>query len=105
MCSSDLSVAGGCDVGCHWCDVKESWDENDHPIIPVKEIVKKSLEFSDCVKGGGVSLGVRGVRQGGEEWSARGVEVVEEAQFSLALERDSIRRRGRALGGAQVVAK
>ena len=40
---------GGCDVGCHWCDVKESWDENDHPIIPVKEIVKKSLEFSDCV--------------------------------------------------------
>ena len=40
---------GGCDVGCHWCDVKESWDENDHPIISVKEIVKKSLEFSDCV--------------------------------------------------------
>jgi len=40
---------GGCDVGCHWCDVKESWDENNHPIIPVKEIVKKSLEFSDCV--------------------------------------------------------
>ena len=40
---------GGCDVGCHWCDVKESWDENDHPIISVKEIVKKSLEFSDYV--------------------------------------------------------
>ena len=40
---------GGCDVGCPWCDVKESWDENDHPIIAVKEIVKKSLEFSDCV--------------------------------------------------------
>ena len=36
-------------MGCHWCDVKESWDENDHPIIPVKEIVKNSLEFSDCV--------------------------------------------------------
>ncbi len=40
---------GGCDVGCHWCDVKESWDENDHPIIPVKEIVKKSAGFSDFV--------------------------------------------------------
>ena len=40
---------GGCDVGCHWCDVKESWDENDHPTIPVKEIVKKSVGFSDCV--------------------------------------------------------
>ncbi|MDC2975097.1 7-carboxy-7-deazaguanine synthase QueE [Bacteroidota bacterium] len=40
---------GGCDVGCHWCDVKESWDENIHPIISVEEIVKKSAGFSDCV--------------------------------------------------------
>jgi len=23
----------GCDVGCHWCDVKESWDSNIHPVI------------------------------------------------------------------------
>jgi organic radical activating enzyme len=22
---------GGCDVGCVWCDVKESWDANAHP--------------------------------------------------------------------------
>ena len=40
---------GGCDVGCHWCDVKESWDENNYPMIPVKEIVKKSIYFSDYV--------------------------------------------------------
>ena len=40
---------GGCDVGCHWCDVKESWDENSHPIISVEEIVKKSAGFSDSV--------------------------------------------------------
>ena len=40
---------GGCDVGCHWCDVKESWDENSHPIISVEEIVKKSAGFSDFV--------------------------------------------------------
>ena len=40
---------GGCDVGCHWCDVKDSWDENAHPIITVKEIVKKSLGFSAFV--------------------------------------------------------
>ena len=39
----------GCYVGCHWCDVKESWDEKVHPIITVDEIVKKSLDFSDCV--------------------------------------------------------
>ncbi len=32
---------GGCDVGCHWCDVKESWNPDLHPAIDVKEIVKK----------------------------------------------------------------
>jgi len=30
---------GGCDVGCFWCDVKESWDANIHPQISVDEIV------------------------------------------------------------------
>ena len=40
---------GGCDVGCHWCDVKESWDENSHPIISIEEIVKKSVGLSDFV--------------------------------------------------------
>lgn len=30
---------GGCDVGCHWCDVKESWDAADHPLRSVEEIV------------------------------------------------------------------
>ena len=35
---------GGCDVGCHWCDVKESWDANIHPVmdaIQVAEIAAK----------------------------------------------------------------
>jgi len=30
---------GGCDVGCVWCDVKESWDASIHPKRSVKEIV------------------------------------------------------------------
>lgn len=30
---------GGCDVGCVWCDVKESWDGARHPLKPVIEIV------------------------------------------------------------------
>jgi 7-carboxy-7-deazaguanine synthase len=30
---------GGCDVGCPWCDVKESWDADAHPKMSVKEIV------------------------------------------------------------------
>lgn len=28
---------GGCDVGCVWCDVKDSWDADKHP--------KKSIDF------------------------------------------------------------
>jgi organic radical activating enzyme len=30
----------GCDVGCHWCDVKESWDAEKHPIVPIEKIVE-----------------------------------------------------------------
>jgi 7-carboxy-7-deazaguanine synthase len=30
---------GGCDVGCVWCDVKESWDINSHPQITIENIV------------------------------------------------------------------
>jgi hypothetical protein len=32
---------GGCDVGCVWCDVKESWDASLHPLLPVNEIVRR----------------------------------------------------------------
>jgi len=35
---------GGCDVGCHWCDVKESWDAELHPPTTINEIVKNTLE-------------------------------------------------------------
>tara|TARA_B000000475_G_scaffold244466_1_gene216999 strand:+ start:362 stop:994 length:633 start_codon:yes stop_codon:yes gene_type:complete len=35
---------GGCDVGCHWCDVKESWDPNLHPLVKVDTIIKSILE-------------------------------------------------------------
>lgn len=34
---------GGCDIGCHWCDVKESWDANIHPIKDIHEIVEHVL--------------------------------------------------------------
>ena len=40
---------GGCDVGCHWCDVKESWDADAHPIIPTNKIVNDSIEYSDTI--------------------------------------------------------
>ncbi len=36
---------GGCDVGCHWCDVKESWDANIHPLTPAEQIVGNVLSW------------------------------------------------------------
>ncbi len=36
---------GGCDVGCHWCDVKESWDANVHPLTPVENILSNVLAW------------------------------------------------------------
>ena len=33
---------GGCDVGCFWCDVKESWDASIHPIKTINEIVEEA---------------------------------------------------------------
>ena len=32
---------GGCDVGCVWCDVKESWDAEAHPKMSVEELVNE----------------------------------------------------------------
>jgi organic radical activating enzyme len=34
---------GGCDVGCHWCDVKESWNASLHPLTPVEKIVENVI--------------------------------------------------------------
>jgi organic radical activating enzyme len=33
---------GGCDVGCVWCDVKESWDASAHPLISVDEMTDRA---------------------------------------------------------------
>jgi 7-carboxy-7-deazaguanine synthase len=33
---------GGCDVGCHWCDVKESWDASLHPLTSTDEIAARA---------------------------------------------------------------
>jgi organic radical activating enzyme len=34
---------GGCDIGCPWCDVKESWDAALHPLTDVETIVEQAL--------------------------------------------------------------
>jgi len=40
---------GGCDVGCHWCDVKESWNAETHPPTKIDGIVEKAVASSDTI--------------------------------------------------------
>ncbi len=40
---------GGCDVGCHWCDVKESWDAATHPPTAIDSIVTNADNYSDTI--------------------------------------------------------
>ena len=40
---------GGCDVGCHWCDVKESWNAELHPPTLANTIVEHAKKHSDTV--------------------------------------------------------
>jgi organic radical activating enzyme len=34
---------GGCDVGCHWCDVKDSWDMDRHPKQRIQDLVANAV--------------------------------------------------------------
>lgn len=34
----------GCDVGCVWCDVKESWDKHAHPEVAITDLVKRVVD-------------------------------------------------------------
>lgn len=45
----------GCDVGCVWCDVKDSWDSEIHPMMSLKAIVDEVLvsKTDFCVITGG----------------------------------------------------
>ncbi len=36
---------GGCDVGCKWCDVKESWNGSDFPPVSTDLVVKNAAAF------------------------------------------------------------
>lgn len=38
---------GGCDVGCHWCDVKESWNAKLHPPTSADSIVANVIKYAN----------------------------------------------------------
>ena len=40
---------GGCDVGCHWCDVKESWVAELHPATGADQIVENAAKYSRTI--------------------------------------------------------
>jgi len=40
---------GGCDVGCHWCDVKESWDAELHPATKTLKIIENVKNYANTV--------------------------------------------------------
>ncbi len=43
-CPAYFIRLAGCDVGCVWCDVKESWNASDHPKKLVSELVSEVVE-------------------------------------------------------------
>jgi 7-carboxy-7-deazaguanine synthase len=46
---------GGCDVGCVWCDVKDSWDADKHPKYSIEQLVtevKKTATQLVVITGG-----------------------------------------------------
>ena len=47
---------GGCDVGCHWCDVKESWDAEKHPPTAIEKIIQDASPYKTIVITGGEPL-------------------------------------------------
>ncbi|WP_151675233.1 7-carboxy-7-deazaguanine synthase QueE [Patiriisocius marinus] len=40
---------GGCDVGCHWCDVKESWNPDIHPPTSIEAIADNAEKYSKTI--------------------------------------------------------
>jgi len=40
---------GGCDVGCHWCDVKESWNAELHPATSADNIINNAIKYCGTV--------------------------------------------------------
>jgi 7-carboxy-7-deazaguanine synthase len=46
---------GGCDVGCVWCDVKESWNADNHPKVSIEYLlgeIKKTPTEIVVITGG-----------------------------------------------------
>ena len=77
---------GGCDVGCHWCDVKESWNPNLHPLTDVDQIINNVQQYparSIVITGGEPLLYNLGYLT--QQLQKNGVEVFLETSGAHAL--------------------
>lgn len=80
---------GGCDVGCVWCDVKDSWDAGKHPLRPVTEVVNEAASFAGriAVVTGGEPL-MHDCSELTQELHARGFQTNIETSGSSPLSGD-----------------
>ena len=46
--SSFLRI-GGCDIGCHWCDIKESWNSDLYPVVKIGSIIETINPLTDLI--------------------------------------------------------
>lgn len=40
---------GGCDIGCHWCDIKESWNSELYPWVKIVRIIESINNSTEIV--------------------------------------------------------
>lgn len=43
-CPAYFIRLGGCDVGCRWCDAKNTWNPTLYPPVPISQIVDRAVE-------------------------------------------------------------
>ena len=53
---------GGCDVGCHWCDVKESWNADLHPPTHIESIVENANKYAKTIVINGISTSALSIK-------------------------------------------
>ena len=77
---------GGCDVGCHWCDVKESWNADLHPLTKISDLViqAKSSECNFVVITGGEPV-MYDLSQLTQELHKEGIELAIETSGAYPL--------------------
>ena len=81
---------GGCDVGCVWCDVKDSWDKEKYPLTHVEEmvqLVRKANASTAVITGGEPMLQEREVIPLMQRLLDAGYKVLLETSGERPLER------------------